>query len=50
VVVSSTDLAEPVGLCDRVLLRHGRLADTATGDRLSEHEPSLAMSAGLATP
>ncbi|HEV7933821.1 MAG TPA: sugar ABC transporter ATP-binding protein [Actinomadura sp.] len=51
VVVSSTDLAELVDLCDRVVVfQRGRIVGTVEGDRLSEHELSLAMNAGFTTP
>ncbi len=51
VVISSTDLAELTDLCDRVLVfQHGRIVETIAGERLSEHELSLAMNAGFATP
>jgi len=51
VLIASTDLAELTELCHRVLVfQHGRIVETITGERLSEHELSLAMNAGFATP
>ncbi|MFI0356799.1 sugar ABC transporter ATP-binding protein [Actinomadura sp. 9N407] len=50
VLIASTDLAELVDLCDRVLVfQHGRIVETLTGDRLSEADLSIAMNAGFAT-
>jgi ABC-type sugar transport system ATPase subunit len=50
VVLASTDLAELVELCDRVLVfQHGRIVEELSGDRLSEQSLSLAMNAGHAT-
>ncbi len=44
VLIASSDLAELVELCDRVVvLQHGRIVDTLDGDRLTEPELSLAM-------
>ncbi|TDD66950.1 sugar ABC transporter ATP-binding protein [Actinomadura rubrisoli] len=51
VLIASTDLAELVELCHRVLVfQHGRVVDTLDGDRLTEPELSLAMNAGFADP
>jgi ABC-type sugar transport system ATPase subunit len=50
VVLASTDLAELVELCDRVLVfQHGRIVEELSGERLSEQSLSLAMNAGHAT-
>jgi ABC-type sugar transport system ATPase subunit len=51
VLIASSDLAELVELCHRVVvLQHGRVVDTLEGDRLTEPELSLAMNAGFAAP
>ncbi|HEY7484670.1 MAG TPA: ATP-binding cassette domain-containing protein [Streptosporangiaceae bacterium] len=49
VLVASTDLAELVELCHRVLVfQHGRIVAELSGDRLTEPALSLAMNAGFA--
>ncbi|WP_024936120.1 sugar ABC transporter ATP-binding protein [Actinomadura welshii] len=51
VLIASSDLAELVELCDRVVvLQHGRIVAALDGDRLTEPELSLAMNAGFAAP
>ncbi|MGH3319895.1 MAG: sugar ABC transporter ATP-binding protein [Streptosporangiaceae bacterium] len=50
VVVASTDLAELVELCDRVVvLQRGRVVDELAGERLDERALSTAMNAGFVT-
>jgi ribose transport system ATP-binding protein len=50
-LIASTDLAELVELCDRVLVfQHGRIVETLTGERLTEADLSIAMNAGFADP
>jgi len=49
VLVASTDLAELVDLCDRVLVfQRGRIVDELDGARLTGHALSVAMNAGFA--
>jgi ABC-type sugar transport system ATPase subunit len=49
VLVASTDLAELVELCDRVLVfQRGRIVGELSGPGLTERELSLAMNAGFA--
>ena len=49
VVVASTDLAELVEVCDRVLVfQHGRIVDELAGSTLDERALSMAMNAGFA--
>jgi ribose transport system ATP-binding protein len=49
VLIASSDLAELVELCERVVVfQHGRIVRTLAGERLSEPELSLAMNAGFA--
>jgi ABC-type sugar transport system ATPase subunit len=51
VMIASSDLAELVELCHRVVvLQRGRIVDALEGDRLTEPELSLAMNAGFADP
>lgn len=51
VLITSSDLAELVELCDRVVvLQHGRIVAALDGDWLTEPELSLAMNAGFAAP
>ncbi|MEV4675799.1 MULTISPECIES: sugar ABC transporter ATP-binding protein [Actinomadura] len=51
VLIASSDLAELVELCHRVVvLQHGRIVAALAGDRLTEQELSLAMNAGFAAP
>jgi ABC-type sugar transport system ATPase subunit len=50
VVVASTDLAELVELCHRVVVfQRGRVVDELAGERLDERALSTAMNAGFAT-
>ena len=49
VLMASSDLAELVELCDRVVVfQRGRVVDTLTGDRLDQRSLSTAMNAGFA--
>jgi ABC-type sugar transport system ATPase subunit len=51
ILIASSDLAELVELCDRVLVfQRGRIAGELAGDALSEQALSLAMNAGFAAP
>ncbi|MFB4312366.1 hypothetical protein [Actinomadura sp. GTD37] len=51
VLIASSDLAEPVELCHRVVvLQRGRVVGDLAGDHLTEAELSLAMNAGSADP
>ncbi|TYB40039.1 sugar ABC transporter ATP-binding protein [Actinomadura chibensis] len=51
VLIASSDLAELVELCHRVVVfQHGRIVDTLDGDRLTEQELGVAMNAGFADP
>ncbi|MGI5202226.1 sugar ABC transporter ATP-binding protein [Spirillospora sp. CA-108201] len=51
VLIASSDLAELVELCHRVVvLQRGRIVDALAGERLTEPELSLAMNAGFADP
>jgi ABC-type sugar transport system ATPase subunit len=51
VLIASTDLAELVDLCDRVLVfQRGRITDEIGARSLSEQTLSLAMNAGFAAP
>jgi ABC-type sugar transport system ATPase subunit len=48
VLIASTDLAELVELCDRVVvLQHGRVVDELSGEGLTEERLSTAMNAGF---
>ncbi len=50
VLIASTDLAELVDCCDRVLVfQRGRIVDELTGDQITEHQLSLSMNAGFVT-
>lgn len=47
--MASTDLAELVELCDRVLVfQRGRIVGELSGPELTERDLSLAMNAGFA--
>ncbi|MFB4298338.1 sugar ABC transporter ATP-binding protein [Actinomadura sp. NTSP31] len=49
VLIASSDLAELVELCHRVVVfQHGRVVGSLSGGRLTEPELSLAMNAGFA--
>ncbi|MBO2449431.1 sugar ABC transporter ATP-binding protein [Actinomadura barringtoniae] len=51
VLIASTDLLELVALSHRVLVfQHGRITSELEGERLTEHDISLAMNAGFALP
>ncbi|NYD52134.1 ribose transport system ATP-binding protein [Actinomadura luteofluorescens] len=51
VLIASSDLAELVELCHRVVVfQRGRIVDALEGERLTEPELSLAMNAGFADP
>ena len=48
-LIASSDLAELVELCDRVLVfQRGRLVDSLSGERLDQRSLSTAMNAGFA--
>jgi ribose transport system ATP-binding protein len=51
VLIASSDLAELVELCHRVVVfQHGRVVGSLAGGRLTEPALSLAMNAGFAAP
>jgi ABC-type sugar transport system ATPase subunit len=51
VLIASSDLAELVELCHRVVVfQHGRVVGSLAGERLTEPGLSLAMNAGFAAP